>query len=60
MNIEIKSNFPIILESGYNPKIQISTNTYSTKFYHESSAVKNTVADIIKNKTLPILNTIKF
>lgn len=60
MNIEIKSNFPIVLESGYNPKIQISTNTYSTKFYYESSAVKNTVADIIKNKTIPILNTIKF
>lgn len=47
-----------MLESGYNPKIQISTGTYSTKYYYESSAVKNTVAEIIKNKTIPISNTI--
>lgn len=59
MKIEIKTNSPIILESGYNPKVQISTSTYSTKYYYECSATKNTVADIIKNKTIPISVTIK-
>lgn len=60
MKTEIKTNYPIVLETGYNPKIQISTGTYSAKFYYENSAVKNTVADVIKNRTMPISNTIKY
>ena len=28
MKIEIKTNSPIILESGYNPKVQISTRMH--------------------------------
>lgn len=59
MKNEKKTNYPIVLESGYNPKIQISTGAYSAKFYYENSAVKNTVADVIKNKTVPISNAIK-
>ena len=48
-----------IFDTGYNPKIQIMTNSYSTKYFHESSAMKNTTADIVKNKTIPVSNTVK-
>lgn len=45
--------------SGYNPKIQITTGAFSTKYFHENSAVKNTTAEIMKNRTITISNTIK-
>lgn len=48
-----------ISNTGYNPKIELMTNSYSTKFYYENSTVKNTTADIIKNKTITISNEIK-
>lgn len=48
-----------ISDSGYNPKIQITTGAFSTKYFHENSAVKNTTAEIMKNRTITISNTIK-
>lgn len=48
-----------ISNTGYNPKIELMTNSYSTKFYYENSAVKNTTADSVKNKTITISNEIK-
>ncbi len=45
--------------SGYNPKIELKTNSYSASYFYESSATKNTVADIIKNKSIIISNEIR-
>lgn len=56
-HMEIKSYK--ISDSGYNPKIQITTGAFSTKYFHENSAVKNTTAEIMKNRTITISNTIK-
>jgi hypothetical protein len=47
-----------IFNSGYNPKIQITTGEFSAKFFYENSAVKNTTAEIMKNKTMAIPNAI--
>ncbi|MDR0614114.1 MAG: hypothetical protein LBG45_11755 [Dysgonamonadaceae bacterium] len=44
--------------SGYNPKTELKTNSYSASYFHENSATKNTVADVIKNKSIIISNEI--
>lgn len=59
MKIDMETKKIKISDSGYNPKIQISTGMYSVKFYQDNSAVKNTTAEYIKNKTIPISNLIK-
>lgn len=48
-----------IYESGYNPKIQLCSNSFTARLFCESSAVKNTISDRLKNKTVVILDTIK-
>ncbi|MDR1882204.1 MAG: hypothetical protein LBR26_05405 [Prevotella sp.] len=48
-----------ISESGYNPKIQLGSNSFSVKFFYENSAVKNTVSERIRNKAITISNSIK-
>lgn len=53
-DMKTKLNEP--LSTGYNPKFELMTNSYSTKYFQESSAVKNTVAEIIKNKTILLPN----
>jgi len=58
MKTDMKTKNGKILDSGYNPKIQITTNSFSAKFFHENSAVKNTTAEMMKNKTITISNLI--
>ncbi|WP_181990039.1 hypothetical protein [Bacteroides ovatus] len=48
-----------ISESGYNPKIQLGSNSFSTKVFYENSATKNTTADIMKNRTIVVTNEIR-
>lgn len=59
MKIDMKTKKYGIYESGYNPKIQLGSGSFSTKFFYESSAVKNTVSDKTKNKTIVVSNSIK-
>lgn len=59
MKTDIKTKNYTIFESGYNPKIQLMSNSYTVKLFYENSTVKNTTADIIKNKTIVISNEIK-
>ncbi len=59
MKTDMKTKVYKIVESGYNPKIQLGSNSFSTKFFYENSAVKNTVSEKIKNKTIPVFNLIK-
>jgi len=48
-----------ISSTGYNPKTELRTNSYSAKLFSENSAVKNTTAEFIKNKTVIISNEIR-
>ena len=59
MKTNIKTTERRIPDSGYCPNIQIKTNSYSNKYFHDSSASKNTTAEIFKNKTITIPATIK-
>lgn len=59
MKISMKTKVININSSGYNPKNQISSGLYSVKFFQETSAVKNTLSEYIKNKEIPIDNLIK-
>lgn len=59
MKINMKTRVYKTSDTGYNPKIQITTGSFSATPFVETSAVKNTTAEIIKNKTIPISNTIK-
>jgi len=59
MKVDMKTKDHKISDSGYNPKIQIATNSFSTKFFYENSAAKNTTAEQLKNKTIIISNSIK-
>ena len=43
--------------TGYNPCILVSSALYSAKVYHNDTLTKNTVSEIIKNKTV-IIETI--
>jgi hypothetical protein len=45
-------------ESGYNPKIQITTSSFSAKLFHDNSIVKNTTAELMKNRSIIINNDI--
>lgn len=44
--------------SGYNPKIQMTTNSFSAKFFYDNSVVKNTTAELLKNRSIIINNNI--
>lgn len=44
--------------SGYNPKIQMTTNSFSAKFFHDNSVVKNTTAELLKNRSIIVNNEI--
>ena len=55
----MKTKVNKISNTGYNPKVQLMTNSYSTKFFQENSAIKNTTAELIKNRIIPINNTIR-
>ncbi|MDB9209107.1 hypothetical protein [Odoribacter splanchnicus] len=55
----MKTKVNKISNTGYNPKVQLMTNSYSTKFFQENSAIKNTTAEFIKNRIIPINNTIR-
>lgn len=46
-------------DTGYNPRIQITSNSFSTKYFYENSSVKDTTSEMIKDKTVPINNLIK-
>lgn len=59
MKIDMKTKNYTISESGYNPKIQLMSNSFTVKLFYENSTVKNTTADVIKNKTIVISNEIK-
>ena len=59
MKTETKFNPKTDSESGYTPKIELSTGTYSVNYFYQNSAVKNTTAEIMKNKTIIISNSIK-
>lgn len=59
MKTNMKINKCRISESGYNPKIQLASNSFSTKVFYENSTVKNTTADLIKNRTIVISNEIR-
>lgn len=48
-----------IYESGYNPKIQLCSNSFTAKLFYENSAVKNTISDRLNNKTVVVSNSIK-
>lgn len=48
-----------IKETGYSPSITNTSNSYSNKGYYETSAAKNTISEITKNKTIIIDNSIK-
>lgn len=39
-------------DSGFNPKYQILSDMYCTDYYNESSSVKNSVFDLLKNQTI--------
>lgn len=58
MKIDMKTRNYKLLESGYNPRIQLGSNSFSTKVFHENSAVKNTTADRMKNKSILFSNEI--
>lgn len=45
-------------DTGYNPKIQITSNSFSTKYFYENSSVKDTTSEMLKNKSVPISNPI--
>lgn len=59
MNTEMKNEKCKIYESGYNPKIQLYSNSFTAKLFYENSAVKNTISDRLKNNTVVISNSIK-
>lgn len=53
-NIEMETIIANILNTGYNPRVELMTNSYSTNFFCGSSAVNNTIAEIMKNRTIII------
>lgn len=59
MKTETKFNPKTDSGSRYTPKIELSTGTYSVSYFYQNSAVKNTIAEIMKNKTIVISNSIK-
>lgn len=59
MKTEIKVKPKTDSGSGYTPKIELSTGTYSASYFYQNSAVKNTTAEILKNRTIVISNIIK-
>lgn len=52
----MKAKINKVSNSGYSPKIVLKTDSYSASYFHESSASKNTIADVIKNKSIVISN----
>lgn len=59
MKTEMKNEKCKTYESGYNPKVQLCSNSFTAKLFYENSAVKNTISDRLKNKTIIISNSIK-
>lgn len=59
MKTEMENEKCKIYESSYNPKIQLCSNSFTAKLFHENSAVKNTISDRLKNKTVVISNSVK-
>lgn len=58
MKIDMKTKINSIDSSGYNPKSQISSGSYSIKFFQDTSAVRNNISEYTKNNIIPINNII--
>ena len=58
MKIDMKTKINRIDSSGYNPKSQISSGSYSIKFFQDTSAVRNNISEYTKNNIIPINNII--
>lgn len=58
MKINMETKNLITQKSGYNPKIQITTNSFSARLFHDNSVVKNTTAELFKNRSIIINNDI--
>jgi hypothetical protein len=61
-NMKIKTNYMKtkaykISNTGYNPKTQLMTNSYSAKIFQEGSSVKNTTVEVLKNRAMPIVKS---
>ena len=59
MKTEMKTEKRKIYESGYNPKVQLCSNSFTARLFYENSVVKNTVSDRLKNKTVVISGSVK-
>lgn len=59
MNNNMETKTYTVSGTGYNPKFQLTSGSYCASIYQENSAVKNTTAELIKNKTIPVNNEIK-
>ncbi len=57
--MKTKDNKHSLTETGYNPKIQLSSGTFCKKNYYDSSASKNTLAEYMKNRTIIKTDTLK-
>jgi hypothetical protein len=58
IKIDMETKINKISNSGYNPKIQSSTNSFSTKLFYDNSVVKNTTSEILKNRTIAVSDSI--
>ena len=58
MKINMETKNLLTQKSGYNPKIQITTNSFSARLFHDNSVVKNTTAELFKNRSIIINNDI--
>lgn len=58
MKINMETKKLITQKSGYNPKIQMTTSSFSAKLFHDNSVVKNTTAELLKNRSIIIHNDI--
>ena len=53
-NMIMKETFSPTKDSGYNPKFQILSDTYSIDYYNESSAIKSSTFEMLKKQTIVV------
>lgn len=58
MKINMETKNLITQKSGYNPRVQMTTSSFSAKLFHDNSIVKNTTAELMKNRSIIINNDI--
>lgn len=56
--INMEAEISKITNSGYNPKVQSFTNSFSAKLFHDNSVVKNTTSELLKNRSITLNNSI--